>query len=244
MRTPAHIITYGETDNALVHITNANFYEQKEKVVGMQAKVRVNGERGNLLVKGSVGRTQLLPLAAAIAVAQALLIPLAEAIKALETYESPPGRSRLLEGKNTSIIIDDSYNASPAAVEEALTTLRTFPHAKRRIAVLGDMLELGRYSVMEHERIGALIDSSADIIVTVGIRARAFARALTHTEILQFENAHAAATVLTDLVRAGDIILVKGSQSIRMERIVEALLADPTVVSRLVRQEREWKRKA
>ena len=129
------------------------------------------------------------------------------------------------------------------AVEEALSTLKTFPRVKRRIAVLGDMLELGRYSVMEHERIATLANDSADIIVAVGIRARAFAAAHKRVEVMLFDNARAAAAALADIVRAGDVILVKGSQSIRTERIVEALLADPADVSRLVRQEKEWKRK-
>ena len=140
-------------------------------------------------MKGSVGTTQLLPAAAALAAAIAFNIPLPEAFTALESYEPPPGRGRLLKGTSGSTIIDDSYNASPAAVEEALETLKTFPHAKRRIAVLGDMLELGRYSSMEHERIGALAGGSADVIVAVGIRARAFAAGKGNAEIMLFDNA-------------------------------------------------------
>jgi len=153
-------------------------------------------------------------------------------------------------GKNDSTIIDDSYNASPVAVEEALATLKAFPNAGlptqagRRIAVLGDMLELGRFSVQEHERIGVLAGTVADIVVAVGIRARAFAIAQGNAEVLLFDDSYAAARALVNLVRPGDIILVKGSQSIRTERIVEALLADPADVIKLVRQEKEWKRRA
>ena len=194
-------------------------------------------------MKGSVGKTQLLPCAAALATALAFEVSLPEALKALEKYKPPPGRGQLLSGKNNSIIIDDSYNASPAAVEEALATLKISPRAKRRIAVLGDMLELGRYSVMEHKRIGALARDSADLVVAVGIRARAFASVSGNAEVMLFDNSQVAAEALSDLVRADDVILVKGSQSIRTERIVEALLADPSDTSRLVRQEKEWKRK-
>lgn len=244
MRTPAHIISYGVSDDATVRISDADFYEHEGKVLGMRAKVSVDGESGNLVVHGSVGRTQLLPLAAALAAARAFLIPFSEALTALENYEPPPGRGRLFAGIHGSVIIDDSYNASPAAVEEALVTLKTFPHAGRRIAVLGDMLELGRYSVMEHKRIGALASDSADVIATVGIRARAFAAAPGNAEIMSFDNAHVAALALPALVHAGDAILVKGSQSIRTERIVEALLANPSDVARLIRQEKEWKRKS
>ena len=106
------------------------------------------------------------------------------------------------------------------------------------------MLELGRYSVMEHERIAVLAGESADVIVTVGIRARAFAVAPKSAEVLQFDNSHTAAEALIDFVREGDVILVKGSQSIRTERIVESLLAHKEDAVRLVRQEKKWRERA
>ncbi|MBI2025316.1 UDP-N-acetylmuramoyl-tripeptide--D-alanyl-D-alanine ligase [Candidatus Kaiserbacteria bacterium] len=243
VRTSARILSYGVADDATVSIGDTGFYEEEGKVLGMKASVVVlNGEKGNLVVKGSVGTTQLLPAAAAIAAANAFNISLADALEALENYEPPAGRGRLLLGKNDSVIIDDSYNSSPAAVEEALVTLKSFPTSGRRIAVLGDMLELGRYSVMEHDRIGALARASADMVVAVGIRAKAFAAAHGNTDVVLFDNANSAALALPDLIKEDDVILVKGSQSIRMERIVEALLADPADSVKLVRQEREWKK--
>ena len=242
VRVSTNIISYGVEDDAATRISDVGFYEKDGKVAGMRAKVSMNGEEGNIVVNDSVGATQLLPAAAALATASAFGVPVNEALKALESYEPPAGRGRLLRGKNSSVIIDDSYNASPVAVEEALATLKSFPNAKRRIAVLGDMLELGRYSVMEHERIGALASESADIIVAVGIRARAFATAHESTNVMLFDNASSAALTLPDLIKEGDVILVKGSQSVRTERIVEALLANPSDISLLVRQEREWKK--
>lgn len=242
LRTPARIISYGSADDAAVRLEKAHFHEVDGRVVGMKARVHVEGEACTLIVHGSVGEVQILSAATALAVAAALGMPLSESLSALEAYKPPPGRGRLLRGKNDSILIDDSYNASPVAVEEALATLSAFPHARRRIAVLGDMLELGRYSVMEHERIGALAPVCADLVVTVGIRARAFGAG--NPSALSFENSYTAAAALPDLITPGDVILVKGSQSIRTERIVEALLADPADASLLVRQEREWKKKA
>ena len=257
-RVPARIISYGIADTASVRIKDIDFYEIGEKVMGMQTEVTMSGEKGVLLVKGSVGKTQILPAAAALAAALAYDIPLPEALNSLNTYEPPPGRGRLLGGVNGSTIIDDSYNSSPAAVEEALETLKNFPHATRRIAVLGDMLELGRYSVTEHERIAALVGESADIIISVGIRARAFCLAQKNVaptpagvgaptgsvgEMLQFDNSRTAAEALPALIREGDVILVKGSQSVRTERIVEALLARHSDVTKLVRQEKKWRQK-
>ena len=244
MRTSARLILYGTGGDAAVRLDDIDFYTEGEKVAGMRANARLREESQEYVVRGTVGTTQLLPIAAALAVASAFEIPLAEALEALQGYESPPGRCRLLAGKHGSVIIDDSYNSSPAAVEEALATLKAFPQVKRRIAVLGDMLELGRYSVLEHERLAPVVSASANLIATVGIRARAFASAPGSAEVVQYESSRAAAAALPGLVREGDVILVKGSQSIRTERIVEALLADPTDSINLVRQEREWKRRA
>jgi UDP-N-acetylmuramyl pentapeptide synthase len=241
MRTSARVISFGMAKTATVHIGKIDFSESEGKVDGMSAEISVNKENANLIVKGSVGTTQIFPGAAALAVAFAFDISLPNALKALEAYEPPPGRGRLLPGKNGSLIIDDSYNASPVAVAYALATLKSFPHAVRRIAVLGDMLELGRYSVIEHERIGAIARNSADIIAAVGIRSRTFASSEGNAEVVVFDNVNVAALALADMVRPGDVILVKGSQSIRTEKIAKVLLAHPADVSRLVRQERKWR---
>lgn len=247
--TPARIVSFGSAPEATVRITDIDFYASDHAIVGMTARAAIGDEQGTLIVRGSVGRTQILPVAAALATAHAFNIPLNEAIEALEGYEPPPGRGRILAGVNASTIIDDSYNASPAANEEALATLKSFPHATRRIAILGDMLELGRYSVQEHERIGALACASADLVIAVGIRARTFALAREHckkkgAELMTFDDSRTAAKELPHIVQTGDVILVKGSQSIRMERVVESLLADRADTVKLVRQEPEWKRRS
>ena len=242
--TPAWIISYGFAKNAAVQVSDIDFFMSEGSVKGMSAKVFIGGTQERLTVKGSVGKTQIFPVAAALAAACAFSIPLPEALAALEKYEPPAGRSCILPGKNGSVIIDDSYNASPAAVEEALAILKIFPQAVRRIAVLGDMLELGRYSVAEHERIGSLAGDSADVVVAVGIRSRVFATAAARAEVILFDNSRTAASALADFVHAGDVVLVKGSQSIRTERIVKALLANPADVVHLVRQEKKWKQRA
>lgn len=243
-RSPARVISYGMTETASVRVSNIAFSEVEGVVTGMCADVTKEGESSKVSVKGSVGEVQILPVAAALATAIAFDIPLASATLALEAYEPPPGRGRLLKGKGDSLIIDDSYNSSPVAVEHALKALKAFPHAKRRIAILGDMLELGRYSVTEHERIARIAGESADVIITVGIRARAFATAPKKAEVVQFDNARAAAAALRDTVEPGDVILIKGSQSVRMERVVKALLRDREDVALLVRQEKKWRERA
>lgn len=247
-RSSANVSTYGLASDADVRIMQYGFHDGEQAVTGMRAELLIDGKREEVHVLGSVGKTQVLPAVAAIAIGRAHGIDPAEAIGALATYEPPAGRGRLLEGKNTTVLIDDTYNASPAAAEEALETLKNFPHAKRRIVILGDMLELGRYSVSEHERIGTLAADAADVVISVGIRARAYAEAARAAGVpaartLSFDDSRTAASALAGKFEAGDVILVKGSQSIRMERVVEALLAHPSDANRLVRQEPQWKRR-
>ncbi len=244
-RTSARVITYGVSDESRVRVSATDFYIEEGVVVGMQTKVQVGEEDAIVTVRGSVGKAQVLPAAAAIAIATTFDIALPEALEALAAYEPPPGRGRLFRGKRGSVIVDDSYNASPAAVEEALTTLKAFPGARRRIAVLGDMLELGRYSVMEHERLGALAAESCDVVVSVGIRARGLAAAAIKAgaQTETFDESNRAGLALADIVQEGDVVLVKGSQGVRMERVVEQLLADSADRARLVRQEKEWRKR-
>ncbi len=242
--TPAKIFSYGHTEGAMVQVKDIDFYTKKSQVLGMRATVVYDGKKKELVVKGAVGMMQALPSAAALATAVALGISASEALVALEAYEPPPGRGRLLKGRNDSVLIDDSYNSSPAAVAQALATLKVFPGASRRIAVLGDMLELGRYSVAEHERIASIAIVSADIVVAVGIRSAIFGTKAKGEEVLLFATAREAGEALLGIVQTGDVVLVKGSQSIRTERIVEALLADKSDVVHLVRQEKAWKRRA
>jgi len=247
-RTAAKIFEYGSAAEATARIVKTNFYIENKTVQGMEVEMAVDGAHTSLVVRGSVGKTQAFPPAAALALAHALKIPPAEALAALSSYTPPPGRARVLSGMHDSVIIDDSYNASPAAVEEVLHTLADFPGATRRVAVLGDMLELGRYSVAEHERIGRLASEYADVVISVGIRARKIAESarsagMAEDKTLSFVTSHEAATALTAIVQKGDVVLVKGSQSVRTEKIIEALLANPADQALLVRQEPQWKRR-
>lgn len=245
-RVPAMLVTHGAGRDATVQVGQVQFARDEHGVViGMQAPVTVAQSTYTLTVRGSVGATQMLPAAAALATAVALQIPVEEALAFLAQYEPPAGRGRILAGRSGSYIIDDSYNSSPVAVEQALATLAAFPGATRRIAVLGDMLELGRYSVEEHARVGVLARHAADVVVAVGIRARGFAEgAAAEGKVLLFDTAREAGAALAESVGPGDVLLVKGSQSMRMERVVEALLADSADVTRLVRQEPRWRAKA
>lgn len=216
------------------------------KPVGVRCSVLHVGREYPLTMRGVLGMPSVYPAAAAIAVAVHLGIDVADAVAALEEHPPAPGRMRLIDGRDDVILIDDTYNASPVAVEKAIETLAELRAGGRKIAVLGDMLELGRFSVREHERVGEQVAGVADVLVTIGLRARKIAEAalaygLHEKQILQYDASERAAEELAKLVKPGDVVLVKASQGIRAEKVVKRLMAKPEQAPELlVRQEVMW----
>lgn len=219
------------------------------RAVGFEFTLTHLTEAVVMRVNGSLGVQHAYNYAAAAAVASVFSIGVDAVRVALNAYVPPPGRMRLLPGIKDTLIIDDTYNSSPTASEQALRTLAELKGVKRRIAVLGDMMELGQYSVREHERIGRIVAESADLLMTVGVRARGIVKGaldagMSEKKILQYEDAITAGKELQGLIKAGDALLVKGSQSIRAERVVEEIMAEPEHAEELlVRQSEAWKLK-
>jgi UDP-N-acetylmuramoyl-tripeptide--D-alanyl-D-alanine ligase len=151
-----------------------------------------------------------------------------------------------LAGIKTTWILDDTYNSSPAATIEALETLSEFK-GRRKVAVLGDMLELGEFTEEAHQNIGAKTAAIADLFFAVGDRMKFAAqearqKGFLEKKIFWFEDADSASLPLQRTIQKGDVILIKGSQSMRMEKIVEEIMAEPERAPELlVRQENDWK---
>ncbi len=198
-------------------------------------------------VNGSLGIQHAYNFAAATAVASLFDISVADSAGSLKNHIPPAGRMRIIAGIKDSLIIDDTYNSSPVASERSLETVKDVKGVKRRIAILGDMMELGQYSVREHERIGELMYGIIDVLITVGVRARGFAKGarlhgMGDKNIIEYDNTKQAAKELDGLIKPGDLILIKGSQSIRAEQLVEEIMAHPEDASSLlVRQDAAWK---
>ena len=123
-------------------------------------------------------------------------------------------------------VINDCYNASPLSVRAALDDLAAETPSGRRIAVLGDMLELGADEVQLHREIGAAAESAdVDVLVTVGPRAVAMLDAFDG-ESYAVADATEAAALTGELIEAGDVVLVKGSRGVGLEVVAEALAAE------------------
>jgi alanine racemase len=197
-----------------------------------------------------LGRHSVYTALAALAVALRCGMAAQEAVARLGLIERQAGRLNPLPGVNGCVVLDDTYNASPASLHAALDTLAALRPAGRRIAVLGDMLELGEAAEQLHRAAGAQALATVDLLVTKGdlaaemvtasARERAAAPQRTAESIVTHTAADAIAAVRAR-VRPGDLVLVKGSAEARMEQIVAGLLApqiDPTAA--LARQERAF----
>jgi len=252
--TRARMLTYGFGDTTQVHGSYPKInYEEvsgRKVPIGMTFFVEWQGNSIPVRLNGVLGMHPCMAALAALAVGTARGVSLVQMAESLAMLATPPGRMRIIAGKNESIIIDDSYNSSPVAVEAALETLKEM-EGSRKIAILGDMLELGEYSDEEHLHIGEHAGKFVDELIVVGKRATGIAlgavkAGMSELHITQFENSLEAGEWLAQNLQKGDIILAKGSQGsgenmIRMERVVKALMASPDEAKKLlVRQEKEW----
>lgn len=164
----------------------------------------------------------------------------------IEKIRPAKGRLSIVRGKKDSIILDGSYNAAPSSVASALTALKEIK-GERKIAVLGDMLELGNYSTEEHRKIGKVAAQFCDYIFAVGrwaheIRKSSILAGAKEEKVFAFTKAEEAIPKLEEVISPGDVILVKGSQGVRTEKIVFSVMRDPERAEELlVRQTPFWK---
>lgn len=216
---------------------------------GLQFYIEHEDERVNFKMNGVIGLPVTYTATAAAAVAQELGIPLSAVATDLESFVPPPGRMRLIPGIKNTLVIDDTYNSSPTALESALLTLKDLRGFQRKIVVAGDMLELGQFSSREHERIGEVASSCCDVLFTIGVRARKIAEGalengLSEKVIFQYDEVDRAGKELQNYMQPGDVVLVKASQGMRAERIVEEIMGEPDKASELlVRQSEMWLRR-
>jgi UDP-N-acetylmuramoyl-tripeptide--D-alanyl-D-alanine ligase len=177
-----------------------------------------------------LGKANLANVLAGMAVALDAGVPLTDLVARTRTLMPASHRGQVVRTDAGVTVLDDAYNANPLAVRRALEVLAADTHATRRIAVLGEMLELGPESEHLHEECGrAAVSARVDRLVTVGgaparaLGLAAIAAGLAPEAVTHVVDSTAAAEVVAGLVQAGDLVLVKGSRGIRLERVVERL---------------------
>lgn len=244
------VITYGFCDNVDIKASNMNIlYSPNNELKGIVYKLETGGSSLPVMLENVLGKNYVYASLATLALASGFKWSLIDSISALRIYNASPGRMSLLAGINNSLLIDDTYNSSPFACETAIKSLGEIKGTGRKIAVLGDMLELGRHTDEAHFAMGSFIKDNADILVVVGQRAKnikngAIESGMDLNNIFEFDNSRETGEFLKNLVKPGDVVLVKGSQGMRMERAVEQILSDQLNKKNLLsRQDREWLKK-
>jgi alanine racemase len=187
----------------------------------------------------SVGEHAVLNALAAAAVAvEGLGLPLDPVARGLGRYVPAPMRLELSETDDGVTLLNDAYVADPVSMRRALLALAEIAGPRRKIAVLGTMLELGDLAVPAHRAMGAVVhDTGVDLLITVGDLARQIAdtsmeRGAPPRAVFQCATAADAAERLAELVRSGDVVLLKGSRALKLERVARRYLSSlrPTVL--------------
>ena len=247
-KTKAVVLTYGFSDEASVRADNLIF-QGSDVGSGFSFKLNYDGKTIPVRLPSVLAKHQIEDALAGAAVGIALDMNLVDIASALESIVPLPGRLRALAGKDGTTILDDTYNASPASTIAALETLISVP-ARRKIAILGDMLELGSDSETLHRDIaGGLLKTGIEFFIAVGQRMNLTREALVaagfpERQTLFFPDPVSAIETMTQLIRTGDLILIKGSRGMRMEKITEVLLRDPDDAREvLCSQSEAWRRR-
>ena len=192
----------------------------------------VTTKRGSVeIATPLIGRANLANILAAAAVAEEFGVPLADVASKAAQLRPAPHRGEIVRLANGVTVIDDSYNANPTATRRALDVLAS-GRGSRRIAVIGEMLELGERSIELHEDVGrAVARAGVDVLLAVGgMPARALADAavaagMPAAAVRHFATSDEAAAEAEALVDAGDLVLVKGSRGVATDRVVDRLRA-------------------
>ncbi len=251
------VVTFG-TDGSGISAKNIQVssridesFEAGERFARTTAEIIENDiPLGNLDLINVIGYAPVMSALAGLAVARHFGISNQDSINRLNKKLTPvPGRLNPIAGIKGTLIIDDSYNAAPAAMQNGLDILSLFNPGEefdRRIAVLGQMAELGKYSEDEHRLIGMKVAEVADLFVAVGERMVSATKAaveagMDREHVEWFEDSEAAGRYLDRVIQQGDVIYIKGSQSSRMEKAVKDIMAEPLRAEELlVRQGKGW----
>ncbi len=236
-RTRARVMTFGFDKESEVRLSRFENKVHDGNPIGISFKL----EHGSAIVPVRIdhvfGRAHAYAAGAAAAIGLVFGMNLVTISDALAHYAPPGSRMQLVPGIKYTQVIDDSYNASLIAMRSALEALAALP-AKRKVAVLGDMLEIGKYTSEAHEAVGRLVARDADVLFTVGPRAKFIAEAargagMKRAVIFSFDTADEARKPVQDFIKKGDLVLVKGSHSMELNKIVEEIreVPIPTAVS-------------
>ncbi len=221
---PGRVVTFGVDVPADVAVTDV----APRGLEGTRASLSLGGDV-RVVETRLLGMGNLANIAAAAAVAMTAGVPADDIVAGIASVAPAAHRGEVVRSRGGWTVVDDAYNSSPSALTRALQTLTSVPG--RHVAVLGEMLELGGFSERYHAECGReAARLGVDVVIAVGgAPARALAEAATAEGapvVHHLADSALAAALARDLVRAGDVVLVKGSRGIRMEAVVQALAGE------------------
>jgi UDP-N-acetylmuramoyl-tripeptide--D-alanyl-D-alanine ligase len=226
-RAAGRVITFGQGEGATIR----GRVQADHGFAGVQCDLIIDGAKWEVRL-AIPGVHNVMNALAAAAVGVALEISAPDIVTGLQSYKGMYGRMAIRSGQGGVTLIDDTYNANPESVRAALQCLAGIPDARRRVAVLGDMLELGDASSALHHEIGAFArQCGVDCLITLGPLSRNMAEGAREAGMASHQ-IHCAAdqqdalTMLQQLLCAGDVVVLKGSRGMAMEHLVQALAVD------------------
>ncbi len=255
-KTSAQILTFGLSEKANVQATEIKIDQELLgegtcKVKGLTFKINYRGSIVPVFLPNIISQAQIYSVLGAIAVGLTLNLNLIDIIKTFSKYKALPGRLTIIPGIRETLLLDDTYNSSPSAVKISLLSLNKIKIASKakKWVVLGDMLELGELSTQAHQEIGQEVGKmKPDYLIVVGKEAQKISEGAQNSgfspeKIFSFSNSLEAGNFLESNISKGDILLIKGSQGIRLEKIVKKLMLKPDQAKKLlVRQDKKWLR--
>jgi UDP-N-acetylmuramoyl-tripeptide--D-alanyl-D-alanine ligase len=227
-KTKAKKIFYGFSENSDIHLGNFSHRIDKNNIPeGISLKAEYKGSFIPMRLNNVLGKPQAYVIGATISVGLIMGMNLVEISQELLNYQAPKRRMKIEKGIKKTIILDDSYNASPISMKSALETLQSLP-AKRKLAILADMLEIGEYSEQAHREIGRIVSKISNILITIGEKAKLISDSanragLEKENIFSFKDSEEAKKEIKDIVKKEDLILIKGSNSMRLDKIIEEI---------------------
>ncbi|MFT5179832.1 MAG: UDP-N-acetylmuramoyl-tripeptide--D-alanyl-D-alanine ligase [Candidatus Paceibacteria bacterium] len=245
------VYTYGSNSEANVYFSNDSIIYERvndfRTATGMSFKVNYDGNTIPVSIPGVLGPQHIYPVVAALAVGISQQIPLLDMTKALAQHRPPKGRMNLIEGVKNTLLIDDTYNSSPASVDMALDVLGKIETQYPKIAILGDMLEIGTYSSREHKKVGKKVtDIRVSSLYSVGLRSQdiaqsAYDNGMDENSIHYYKTFDDVAKDVKENLHEGSVILIKGSQGIRLEKVTKELMMNKDQAKeKLIRQGGYW----
>ena len=213
-----NIITYGIENESNYMAKSIQAYENKNEFIVL-SKTDINGKKITVPVGGM---HFVLNSLCGIAVGEYLKVPTEKIIQGIAKLELSKNRMEILKSKKGATVINDTYNANYDSMKAAITYLKGIEN-KRKIAVLGDMLELGEYSKQLHEKVGLEVDENIDLLITIGKEAKYIAEKSNSKQKLEYDNLQDAIEKIKEIENKNDAILLKASNGMKLFEIASAI---------------------